>query len=408
MNNRFDRNILLSLTGMIPQVVTETMWALTNRGERIDEIRIITTASGRQHLERELLDPQRGQFFAFCRDYGIDPGRINFGADTISMLHFPDGRLLDDIRTPEENMLAANQICAIVRELTRDTKTQLFASAAGGRKTMSIYLATAMQLYARSWDTLWHVLVSPEFEQLDDFYYIPPTPRQVCFTDRQSGQKRSISTAKAEIDLAPIAFVRLRGILGSSLIGDGKSYDAIVSDLQSNLDLLEESHDLRISTVEKCIEVSGLRVRLTEREIFLYLLFAWYRKTDGTTGNGFRRVFDIKTSDLEWVFRMVTRERGEEIGLEESESYPRFNFLKILADQLSSAKKEDRDDVVKVFREIRSKINQKIKKSGIPIQYQLASNGERGSISYGINITPDQIDLKIDPDFVKTSGEYSP
>ena len=105
---------------------------------------------------------------------------------------------------------------------------------------------------------------------------------------------------------------------------------------------------------------------------------------------------------------MVTRERGEEIGLEESESYPRFNFLKILADQLSSVKKEDRDDVVKVFREIRSKINQKIKKSGIPIKYQLASNGGRGSISYGINITPDQIDLKIDSDFVKTSGEDSP
>ena len=67
-----------------------------------------------------------------------------------------------------------------------------------------------------------------------------------------------------------------------------------------------------------------------------------------------------------------------------------------------------RDDVVKVFREIRSKINQKIKKSGIPIKYQLASNGGRGSISYGINITPDQIDLKIDSDFVKTSGEDSP
>jgi CRISPR-associated protein (TIGR02584 family) len=404
MNNRFDRNILLSLTGMIPQVVTETMWALTNRGERIDEIRIITTASGRQRLERELLDPQTGQFFAFCRDYGIDPRQIRFSPETISMLHFPDGRLLDDIRTPEENRLAANQICSIVRELTHGSGTRLFASAAGGRKTMSIYLANAMQLYARSWDSLWHVLVSPAFEQLDDFYYIPPIPRQVSFIDRQSGERRIISTAEAEIELAPIAFVRLRGLQAASLGGDGKSYDEIVGELQSNLDLLEQSHELRISAVEKWIEVSGRRVRLTEREIFLYLLFAWYRKTDGTNGNGFRQIAEITTADLEQVFRLVTRERGEEVGLEESESYPRFTFLKILADQLASAKKEDREDVVKVFREIRSKINQKFKINGIPTIYQIASHGARGSIRYRIDVEPAQIDWNGHPQSVKTES----
>ncbi len=39
---------------------------------------------------------------------------------------------------------------------------------------MSIYLTAAMQLFARSWDTLSHVLVSEDFETLRDFYYIPP------------------------------------------------------------------------------------------------------------------------------------------------------------------------------------------------------------------------------------------
>ena len=391
----FERNILLCITGTTPQVVTETLWALTSQGERIDEIRVITSLAGRERIERDLLDPKTGQFFAFCRDYGIDPQNISFDERNITLLHLPDGKVLDDIRTIEENRHAANLICEIVRELTRDEKTRIFASMAGGRRTMGIYLTAGMQLYARSWDSLSHVLISRDFEGLDDFYYIPPTPRQIVTTNQLSGRSRTLSTADAEIHLAPIAFIRLRGIQGRTMIGDGKNYEEIVESLQSNLDLMEHSYDLRINPANRSIEVSGHRVRLTEREMFIYLLFAWYRKYGGEKGDGYRSISEITCSDLDQVFRLITHERGEEIGIAEAASYPRYNFLKILSDQVSSRLDKDRENTIQVFRETRARINRKIEEAGLPAQYQIGARGARGSISYGLGVKSGLIDWRI-------------
>src|ERR1043166_4420147 len=73
------RHILLCVAGLTPQIITETLYALTQqRGERVDEIRVITTLGGRDRIRQALLDPQQGKFFAFCRDYHLDPASITF------------------------------------------------------------------------------------------------------------------------------------------------------------------------------------------------------------------------------------------------------------------------------------------------------------------------------------------
>src|ERR1035437_8468964 len=53
--------ILLAVTGMSPAVLTETVWALAQEKEPVipDRIVVITTISGRQAIERELLMPVR-------------------------------------------------------------------------------------------------------------------------------------------------------------------------------------------------------------------------------------------------------------------------------------------------------------------------------------------------------------
>src|SRR6516164_8801024 len=70
----------------------------------------------------------------------VQGGRCHDRGPTITLLRSPDGRMLPDIRSVEDNTFAANQICEIVRELSLTSHTSLHASAAGGRKTMSIYL----------------------------------------------------------------------------------------------------------------------------------------------------------------------------------------------------------------------------------------------------------------------------
>jgi len=180
MTQTGQKQILLCVTGKTPQIITETLYVLTQqRRERIDEIRVITTLKGRDAVLSHLLDSEKGRFVRFCRDYGIDPATIAFKESSISLLRAADGRMLDDIRTVDDNEDAANQICQIVRELTEDDGSALHASVAGGRKTMGVYLTAAMQLFARPQDQLSHVLVSEDFETHPEFYYIPPVPHDL-------------------------------------------------------------------------------------------------------------------------------------------------------------------------------------------------------------------------------------
>lgn len=37
------KHILLCVAGGTPAIITETLWALMDKGERVDEVRVITT-----------------------------------------------------------------------------------------------------------------------------------------------------------------------------------------------------------------------------------------------------------------------------------------------------------------------------------------------------------------------------
>jgi CRISPR-associated protein (TIGR02584 family) len=52
------KHILLCVAGGTPQIITETLWALTQppRRERVDEIRVITTLEGRKKVRQLLLE----------------------------------------------------------------------------------------------------------------------------------------------------------------------------------------------------------------------------------------------------------------------------------------------------------------------------------------------------------------
>lgn len=72
---------LLAVTGLTPQVVTETLYALHARGERLPaEIHILTTAEGYQRAKLTLLND--GWLARFYQDYRLpmpafDQGHIH-------------------------------------------------------------------------------------------------------------------------------------------------------------------------------------------------------------------------------------------------------------------------------------------------------------------------------------------
>ena len=170
----YPRRILLAVTGLSPQVVTETLYVLKSEGKPIPtEVRLITTKEGSERARLSLLHPQTGWFYRLRADYNLP--EIAFDNDRIHVLETMDGQPLDDIRSLAENTRTADAITELVRILTDDHESTVYASIAGGRKSMGFYLGYALSLYGRPQDRLSHVLVSAPFESHPDFFYPSPS-----------------------------------------------------------------------------------------------------------------------------------------------------------------------------------------------------------------------------------------
>jgi CRISPR-associated protein (TIGR02584 family) len=201
----YPRRILLAVTGLTPQVVTETLYALAHGPNPFlpTEVHLVTTREGAERARLALLSEDPGWFARLLRDYALPP--IAFSDDHIHVLRDAQGQPLDDIRTLQDNQHAADQITERVRSLTADDSAALHVSIAGGRKTMGYYLGYALSLFGRPQDRLSHVLVSEPFESSWNFFY--PTPYEYII--QVKGDKLA-DCRNARVDLADIPFVRLR------------------------------------------------------------------------------------------------------------------------------------------------------------------------------------------------------
>jgi CRISPR-associated protein (TIGR02584 family) len=105
----YPRRPLLCVTGLSPQIVTETLYALAVMSEPRfvpTEIHLLTTADGAEHARLTLLSDEPGWFHHLCQDYGLPD--IRFTLDTIHILRDAEGRLLRDIREVADNEAIAD------------------------------------------------------------------------------------------------------------------------------------------------------------------------------------------------------------------------------------------------------------------------------------------------------------
>jgi CRISPR-associated protein (TIGR02584 family) len=262
------RRILLAVTGLTPQVVTETLYALACRTESPwipDEIHLITTATGAENARLNLL-LQDGWFHRLRSDFGLPA--IDFSAENIHILTDAEGNVLEDIRTPEQNTLAADFITETVRRLTEDAESELHVSIAGGRKTMGYYLGYALSLYGRPQDRLSHVLVSDPYETNREFYY--PTPYDHPIHSKRGDREITVDARHARVDLADIPFVRLRHGMDERLIQGTTSFSMSVASAQRALGPAA----LIIDQQGRRIEAGGQMMELPPAELALLAVFA--------------------------------------------------------------------------------------------------------------------------------------
>ncbi|ASF46391.1 CRISPR-associated ring nuclease Csm6 [Methylovulum psychrotolerans] len=260
---QFDKRVLLAVSGMSPQILTETLYALAvDSGQPAfvpTEVHLITTIEGAERAKLQLLHSKTGKFGQFCHDYHLNA--IQFTEQNLHVITDANGTPLADIATPQQNEAAADFITQIVADLTRDANSALHVSIAGGRKTMGYYLGYALSLYGRPQDRLSHVLVTDRFEGLHDFFY--PTPESRVIYDKTN---KPLDTQQAKVLLAEIPFVRLRSGIPTHLLSGKVGFNESIHYARQ----LEAPPKLEVNFTGRHLSANGITVKLT------YINFAFY------------------------------------------------------------------------------------------------------------------------------------
>lgn len=273
---QYPRRILLALSGLNPQVVTETLYALLIERKPSftpTEIHLICTQAGAERAQLMLINEGHGKIRALLEEYGIE-SHIHFGPDTIHTFQNDQGTPLEDIRTPEHNADAITQVLKIVKKLTEDPECAIHASITGGRNTVSYYLGFAMSLYGRRQDRLSHVLVNPVFEGNHDFYYPPKNPEMLF-----SNQNELVNSSEAAITLSEIPFIRFRDSLGDDYLEAENSIDQLVDYLQGKIDVV-----LQIDCIQQVIRMGKTEFKFAPSQFAFYCWIAEHaQRTEGDT-----------------------------------------------------------------------------------------------------------------------------
>lgn len=228
------RNILFLVTGMTPQIITETIWALACDQDSTDtwvpdEVHVLSTQDGLNQIRKRLFED--GVFAQFKRDYPILEQTKFDPANHLHVITNQNGKPLMDLKTPEENERSADIICEMVKGFTSMDDTSVHVSIAGGRKTMGFYAGYALSLYGRAQDSLSHVLVEEKFERAVSFFY--PTPFSDLVSDRDSIVVGDAQ--EAQVWLAKIPFVRMHeAILPKHQLKKEDSFSEVVQKINES------------------------------------------------------------------------------------------------------------------------------------------------------------------------------
>jgi CRISPR-associated protein (TIGR02584 family) len=377
------KDILVCVTGLTPQVVTETLYALVVLQGRPwpAEIHLITSQEGAERARLDLLWPGTGQLWALWEQYGQGKKSSAPRCDDSTIHVIGQGlKPVGDLRTTADNEAAADTILDVVRGLTAEPGNRLHFSIAGGRKTMTYYLGYCASLLGRRGDSVSHVMVSAPFENMPSFFFPPKKPAVIHDRDN-----RPHSTKDAVIDLAPVPFIRLRGRVPPFLLTERHSFSNTVK----LIDALENPHlsltltpsreagaalDCSVSVME------GAAIRVPAKVFSLLWMFASISPDPETGAQMSSQNWRFKYMDtLMPVYRAITDE-GARADRKELD-LPRLTEVKF------------RNELDKLNKALRELIGPGADKS---FGVEVASNGKGGvhkAYTYRLRVPTDAIEM---------------
>ncbi|MDO3386623.1 CRISPR-associated ring nuclease Csm6 [Gilvimarinus sp. SDUM040013] len=226
------RRILILPVGLIPQVVTEAIYALAMETPQWipTDVVLITTATGLERIETQLLPEGDNWLGKLVEEYELPEITIN--RKEIKVLEDSTCTPIKDTRSERELMIAANTITELLREYCNDESTEVHTVISGARTALGFYLGYAMSLYGRMDDRLSHVWVHPEFEKHPSFFYPHRDSRTIYSL---SSPEKALEASQAAVELVDIPFVRLRYGLTNQQIEAPLSFTDLIQTVQKRV-----------------------------------------------------------------------------------------------------------------------------------------------------------------------------
>ena len=271
------RVVLVAGMGTSPAVLTETVWALAHQSPAIipDEIVVLVTKSGKEKLYREILEGSPCVWDRMRESLRLEnldvEGRLVFGDTSIHVIPDERGNGIDDLRSGEDNLRAADFMLRQLRQYTESPDTVVMTSIAGGRKTMSALLFSCMTLLGREEDKVFHVLLPSEFEGgVTPTMYYPV--KGVTYTNIVTGKKYRSDKFRSELFEVP--FVRMRGWYQEKFKTIPPTYRTLISKVQMVAPPAVTYPEIEIDAYNGGVTLNGTVVTMSKPCFALLLLLA--------------------------------------------------------------------------------------------------------------------------------------
>lgn len=266
MNKTGYKEIFIFIAGSTPQVITETIYALAMKNPPVypDEIFIITTKMGKERVEDALI--KKGILKHLIQEYDLP--EIVITKDSFIIPVDSSDNPLEDIRDEFDNEIMGDLITSFIKEKAKDTNARLHCSLAGGRKTMSFYIGSALQLFGRPCDKLYHILVTPEFESNPEFFYKPKKDRVIEATGKR------LNTKDAEITIAELPFIRLI----NKIFFHTEGFKDLVHEGQKEIDTATIQRQIFVNLSERTVHIGDDLIELVPSQLMIYTAYLRQKK----------------------------------------------------------------------------------------------------------------------------------
>lgn len=373
------------LLGLHPKVLTETLYALcVKRRVSISKVIGIATSGAKQQAVADLLNPVSGEFYKLCREYPESFKRIHFSPECIRVAG-ENGHEITDIRNSRQSQIYLDLIMETVSEITARENVTLHGSVAGGRRTMSVYLAMVMQLLARRQDRMYQLLVDPwEAETNSDFFF--PTRASHLMTTYIGNP---FDAKDVTVDLIEIPYLRLRSRVPDELLAS-PNYRDILKWVQREVEVASPTLPLRLEVDKRCIAIGAIEIPLEPVELAIYWYFA---------EKSFLRPAEIPQEEYARYFARpkadgyFSRQASSRMWELYSAVVPREDMRTRFDQAFNKERRLPLEHLRPHFSRIKSKICEKFPNEDVHRWYVISAIGPRGDTCYGIRLDREFIRL---------------